>query len=47
MHGSPDLDLFLPFASSAAAATYVQDLFDRNKKVIVQEAIKLIDNTDF
>ena len=44
---SPDLDLFLPFASSVAAANYVQDLFDSNKKVIDQEAIKLIDNTDF
>ena len=43
---SPDLDLFLPFASSAAAANYVQDLFDRNKKVIIQEAIELINNTD-
>ena len=38
----PDLDLFLPFASSVAAANCVQELFDRNKEVIVQEAIDLI-----
>jgi hypothetical protein len=38
----PDLDLFLPFASSAIAANCVQELFDRNKKVIALEAINLI-----
>ena len=39
---SPDLDLFLPFASSVAAANCVQELFDRNKKLIAVEAINLI-----
>ena len=32
----PELDLFLPFASSAAAAKSVQKLFDNNKESITQ-----------
>ena len=42
----PDLDLFLPFASSLAAANSVQDLFNRNKKAIVREATDLIKATN-
>ena len=34
----PDLDIFLPFASSAAAAKYVQKLFDNNKESITKAA---------
>ena len=34
----PDHDIFLPFASSAAAAKSVQKLFDNNKESITQEA---------
>lgn len=34
----PELDLFLPFASSATAAKSVQELFDKNKESITQTA---------
>ena len=34
----PEFDLFLPFASSAAAAKSVQKLFDNNKESITQAA---------
>ena len=38
----PELDLFIPFASSIAAAKSVQQLYDQNKQSIVQAAMDLI-----
>lgn len=38
----PEFDLFIPFASSIAAAKSVQQLYDQNKQSIVQAAIDLI-----
>ena len=34
----PELDLFLPFASSVAAAKSVQKIFDNNRESIIQAA---------
>ena len=43
---SPELDLFIPFTTSVAAAVAIAEQYEMNKNLIIQTALQLLGKSD-